>query len=97
VILTLAGQAFHFLFEFVVTQGQAEVCCMADIIDKILIQFVSEQCLLKCIFGTPEGVIDSPFCIGREQQVHMIGHEHPGMSLYQQSAVFHVSFYFDPI
>jgi len=46
VILTLAGQAFHFLFEFVVTLGQAEVCCMADIIFKILIHVVSEQRLI---------------------------------------------------
>jgi len=47
VILALAGQAFHFLFEFVVTQGQAEVGCMADIIDKLLIQSVSEQSLIS--------------------------------------------------
>jgi len=29
VVLWLAGQAFHFLYEFVVTQGQAEVGCIA--------------------------------------------------------------------
>jgi len=46
VILTLAGQSFHFLFGFVVAQSQAEVGCMADICDKLLIQLVSEQRLI---------------------------------------------------
>jgi hypothetical protein len=51
VILTLTGQAFHIRFKFVVTQRQTEVGCVADTIDKIVIQLVSEQRLTGSLPG----------------------------------------------